>query len=72
MTYSATEFKAKCLKLLDDLDREGLVITKHGKAVARVLPMHPPDADDLYGCMRDDIEIYGDILSTGVEWEAST
>ncbi len=37
---SATEFKTKCLQLLDEVQRtgEGLVISKRGKPVARVLP----------------------------------
>jgi len=39
-TISATEFKAKCLQLLDDVQRSGedLVISKRGKPVARVVP----------------------------------
>ena len=34
----AAKFKEQCLALLDQLDAEGLVITKRGKPVARVLP----------------------------------
>jgi prevent-host-death family protein len=39
-TITATEFKAKCLKLLDEVQRTGeeLVVSKHGKPVARVVP----------------------------------
>jgi prevent-host-death family protein len=38
-TISATEFKAKCLALLDEVHRTGqpLTITKHGKAVATLV-----------------------------------
>lgn len=38
-TINATEFKAKCLQLLDEVQRTGedLVISKRGKAVARVV-----------------------------------
>ena len=38
-TITATEFKAKCLQLLDEVQRTGeeLVISKRGKAVARVV-----------------------------------
>jgi antitoxin (DNA-binding transcriptional repressor) of toxin-antitoxin stability system len=34
----ASEFKAKCLKLIDEVNETGdaIVITKHGKPVARV------------------------------------
>lgn len=39
MQISATEFKAKCLKLLDEVNRTGevLEISKHGKVVARLV-----------------------------------
>lgn len=39
-TVTATEFKAKCLRLLDEVNRTGgeLVISKRGKPVARVVP----------------------------------
>ncbi len=36
---SATEFKAKCLKILDDLESQGIVITKRGQVVAKLIPM---------------------------------
>lgn len=39
----AGEFKAKCLQLLDDvaLQRGTLIITKHGKPVAKLVPVEP-------------------------------
>jgi prevent-host-death family protein len=70
-TIPAGEFKAKCLKLLDKVaeDRHPLVITKHGKPVAQIVPM--PQYVDLFGCMRGSGEILGDIISPlDVEWEA--
>ena len=41
---SASEFKAKCLRLLDQVAETGetIVVTKRGKPVARVLPPEPP------------------------------
>lgn len=38
-TINATEFKAKCLQLIDDVQRTGedLLISKRGKPVARVV-----------------------------------
>ena len=41
VTISVTEFKAKCLQLLKDLeeDREPIEITRRGKVVARVVPI---------------------------------
>ena len=42
-TITATEFKAKCLQLLDEVQRSGqdLVISKRGKPVARVVAEKP-------------------------------
>ena len=37
-SIGAAKFKEQCLSLLDHLDAEGLIVTKHGKPVARVLP----------------------------------
>ena len=65
----ATKFKEQCLALLDQLDADGLVITKHGKPVARVLPYDSQDAD-LIGSLKHKITVRGDIFSTGVRWDA--
>jgi len=35
---AAAKFKEQCLSILDHLEPDGLVITKHGKPVARILP----------------------------------
>ncbi len=45
-SIAASEFKAKCLALLDEVARthETLVVTKRGKAVARVVPVEEPDS----------------------------
>lgn len=42
---TATQFKARCLRLLDEVAETGepLVITKHGRPVARVEPPLRPD-----------------------------
>lgn len=41
MTITATEFKAKCLALIDEVQDKGgeLVISKHGRPVARLVPV---------------------------------
>ena len=68
----AGEFKAKCLKLMDEVQQTGqeVIITKHGKPVARLVPVagRPPS---LFGCMKGSVEILGDIIEpVDVEWEA--
>jgi prevent-host-death family protein len=42
----ATEFKAACLALLDDVAATGdtIVVTKHGKPVAKLVPLEPPES----------------------------
>ena len=67
----AGEFKAKCLKLLDEVaeKRHTLVITKRGRPVAHVSPV--PQEGDFVGSMQESGEILGDIISPiDVEWEA--
>ena len=68
-TIGAAQFKAQCLALLDELETDGLIITKGGKPVARVLPYAQGDAD-LIGSLRGKIRIKDDILTTGVRWNA--
>ena len=68
-TMGAAKFKEQCLALLDRLDTDGLVITKHGKPVARVVPYDRRDAD-LIGSLRHKIEVKGDVFTTGVRWDA--
>lgn len=66
---NATDFKQKCLSVLDNLDSEGVVITKRGKAIARVIPI-TADSARLIGIMKGRLTVKGDILSTGQKWDA--
>ena len=70
-TIGAAKFKEQCLALLDQLDAEGLIVTKHGKPVARVVPYEQQCAD-LIGSLQHKIKIQGDILTTGVRWNVDT
>jgi prevent-host-death family protein len=68
-TIGAAKFKEKCLALLDRLEAEGLVITKHGRPVALLLPYEKRSAR-LIGLLEHKIEIKGDLLTTGEHWNA--
>ena len=73
MEISAAEFKAKCLKLMDEIakTRKPIVITKRGKPVAKLVPADPELREPLFGYMADTITCIGDVESPlGVEWEA--
>ncbi len=68
-TIDAAKFKEQCLALLDDLGGDGLVITKRGRPVARLLPYERRHAE-LIGSLGHKVKVRGDIFSTGREWGA--
>ena len=71
-TIAAGEFKAKCLGLLDEVQRQHkeIVITKRGKPVAKLVPVGG-GRPSFIGSMRGTMEITGDIVSPiDVRWEA--
>ncbi|MDX2346183.1 MAG: type II toxin-antitoxin system Phd/YefM family antitoxin [Legionella sp.] len=61
---SAGEFKAKCLKLMDEVQaqHQPIVITKHGKPVAKLVPIESSDIE-YFGSMKGTVTIQGDIVS---------
>ncbi|HEX2330711.1 MAG TPA: type II toxin-antitoxin system prevent-host-death family antitoxin [Candidatus Angelobacter sp.] len=68
---NASKFKEQCLALLDNLEPEGILITKHGKPIARVVPASS-SCSELIGSMKGKIKIKGNILSTGLKWDAES
>ena len=73
MEISAAEFKAKCLKLMDEVakTRKSIVITKRGKPVAKLVAAEPEPRQPLFGCMAGTVTFEGDILAPlDIEWEA--
>jgi prevent-host-death family protein len=69
---SAAEFKSKCLKLMDIVERERtqIIITKRGQPVAKLVPFleTPPS---IFGYMAGTATINGDILQPlDVAWNA--
>lgn len=73
-TIGATEFKERCLALLDQVDRDRvpLVVTKRGRPVARIVPIEEPATGrPTMGSVRllaDEDEAY---YTTGEGWEAA-
>jgi len=69
----ATEFKARCLELMDLVAATGnpVVITKRGKPVARLVPVEERPRS-IIGALKGRARIRGDIVSPiDVHWEAS-
>ena len=71
-TFKASEFKAKCLKIMDEVAATGepVLITKNGVPVAELVPARrKPRA--IFGSMKGSVTYMGDIISPiDVAWEA--
>lgn len=70
-SIGATEFKQKCLGILDRVGPEGLVITKHGKPVAKLVPVEA-ESSALIGSLAGKIRVTGDVMTTGLAWDAES
>jgi prevent-host-death family protein len=67
----ATEFKARCLEIMDEVERLGkeVVITKHNRPVARLVPVKMERG--FVGSMRGMVLWEGDLISPiDVQWDA--
>ncbi len=62
----AAKFKEQCLSILDRVGEEGIIITKRGKPVAKLVPIRTASAD-LIGKLKGRIKVKGNIFSTGVK-----
>lgn len=68
----ASEFKAKCLRLMDEVAATGeeIIVTKQGKPVGKFVPVEQPRSP-LWGLLASDMEIVGDIVSP-IDMETET
>jgi prevent-host-death family protein len=69
---AASKFRAQCLSLLDNLDADGIVITKRGRPVAKLIPI-ATECAQLIGALRHKVKVApgDDLLSTGLRWDAA-
>lgn len=75
MNINAAEFKAKCLKLIDEVatTREPLVISKRGKPLVKLVPIIDEAPKSLFGYMKGTVTIHGDIVAPQDEaWSAES
>ncbi len=68
---AAAKFKEQCLAILDHVDTDGIVITKHGKPIAKLVPIRTESAE-LIGALRGRLTIKDNVLGTGVKWDAES
>jgi prevent-host-death family protein len=75
MNINAAEFKAKCLKLIDEVaaTHEPLVISKRGKPLVKLVPIVDETPTSLFGYMKGTVTIHGDIVAPLNEvWSAES
>ena len=72
-TVTSSVFKAKCLKLLDEVAETGkeIVITKRGKRIARLVRVEEK-REKIRARTKGTCKIHGDIFSTGEKWNADS
>jgi prevent-host-death family protein len=70
-TIAAAKFKEQCLKVLEEVGPDGILITKHGRPIARLMPVNEPHSS-MIGQFKSKLRLRGDILSTGVTWDAES
>jgi prevent-host-death family protein len=67
---AAGVFKAKCLAVMDEVHdkRETVIITKHGKPVAKLVPVGA-EKDEIYGFLAGKGRVVGDVVSPAFSLE---
>jgi prevent-host-death family protein len=75
IVISASEFKAKCLAILDQVNetREVVTILKRGKPVAQLVPPMEQDAGYPQDDLRGSVRVLGDIVAPAEpseDWES--
>ena len=63
-TMAAGKFKAQCLAVIDEVHdlKEEIVITKHGKPMAKLIPLRS-QPDEIFGFLRGKGKVIGDIIA---------
>jgi len=72
MDITVTQFKAKCLGVIDKVQKEKsrVTITRHGKPAAELIPISVSAPGKLFGRSKESTIILDDLLSTEEHWDA--
>jgi prevent-host-death family protein len=71
-SLTVSDFREQCLQLFDDVPAEGIVITKRGKPVAKVVRI-PGSCSELIGTIENfAANDEDDLFSTGISWDAES
>ena len=74
MEMNVTEFKAKCLGVIEKVRKEKsrVTLTRHGRPAAEIVPIQSSAPGALFGRSKGTTLITGDILNTGEAWDAES
>jgi prevent-host-death family protein len=75
-TFGAAEFKAHCLRILNEVDRNGesVTITKRGRPFAELRPLAKPERRSIIGALKGTVLKYDrpfDPAADADEWHAN-
>jgi len=73
MEITVSQFKAKCLGIVERVQREKcrVVITRSGKVAAQLVPMDAISGKSIFGSSGQ-TKVLGDLISTGERWDAGS
>jgi prevent-host-death family protein len=71
---SVSECRQYLALVVDRLPAQGVVITKRGRPVAKLVPLGPGAVDNrpLFGALTGVLTVKGNIFSTGDRWNAES
>ena len=70
---NAADFKSKCLKVMDNVAayHQEVVITKHGRPVAKLVPFSEKPSGSVFGYLKNSVKTKGDLTQPLDEtWDA--
>lgn len=72
MDITVTQFKAKCLGVIDQVQKgkSRFTITRHGKPAAELIPVSASAPGKLFGRSKVSTDILGDLMNTEEHWDA--
>ncbi len=72
MDITITQFKAKCLGIIEKVQKEKsrITITRHGRPAAELIPISSSHSEKIFGRSKQTTLISGDLFNTGESWDA--
>jgi prevent-host-death family protein len=69
---NVSDFRKKCLALMNELPADGILITKHGHPLARLTPIHDSCADLIGSVPELLVDPSDDLFASGIKWDAES